>query len=401
MAQPIQQLPYFPNRNQYEAQTSEYLQKQPMEALPRGFPKKLVSEMAWEREDISLDHTTDRETPYLVILQDSHLVEIDAALRHFQALNQPLEALNSLTFPLPSLHSILRSTSDNLHSGYGFALVRGVPVERYTSKENMIIYLGISSHIAPIRGRQDHQFKGQPADVMVAHITDMRRPGEAQDFALPAYSDGEVIFHTDSGDIVSLFVLSEPLRGGDSLLASGWTVYNALAETRPDLIRALAEDWPIPSAQQPGLVNNRPLLFHQPASETAPERVILQFSRRSFSGFGARSQMSTMLTPTQVEALNALHFLAEKYHVTMELKRGDMQFLNNLSMLHARKSYEDDTKNRRHLLRLWLRDPQNSWVTPEPLRNRSDRIFSEGFESGLQMFPVDPTPRSVGRAPIP
>lgn len=106
----------------------------------------------------------------------------------------------------------------------------------------MIIYVGIPSHIAAIRGRQDHQFEGQPADVMIAHRTDMRRPGEVQDFALAAYSDGEVVFHTDVGDIVSFFVLNEPAKGGGSLLASGWRIYNAPAETRPDLVRVLAED---------------------------------------------------------------------------------------------------------------------------------------------------------------
>lgn len=119
-------------------------------------------------------------------------------------------------------------------------------MERYSREENITIYVGISSHIAAIRGRQDHQYEGTPADVMLAHITDMRRPGEAKDFALAAYSDGEVVYHTDVGDIVSLFVLSEPSVGGESLLASAWTVYNALVETRPDLIRVLAEDWPIP-----------------------------------------------------------------------------------------------------------------------------------------------------------
>lgn len=86
-------------------------------------------------------------------------------------------------------------------------------------------------------------------------------------------------------------------------------------------------------------------MFYQPAGGAAPERVILQFSRRSFSGFGAHSQMN-MLTPVQVEALDALHFLAEKSHVTMKLERGDMQFVNNLSMIHARNSYVDDPENR-------------------------------------------------------
>lgn len=102
---------------------------------------------------------------------------------------------------------------------------------------------------------------------------------------------------------------------------------------------------PLLSAQQPGLITHRPLLFYQPACGTSAERVILQFSRRSFSGFGTHSQTNT-LTPVQVEALDALHFLAEKFHVAMKLEKGDMQFINNLSMIHARNSYIDDAENR-------------------------------------------------------
>lgn len=74
-----------------------------------------------------------------------------------------------------------------------------------------------------------------------------------------------------------------------------------------------------------------------------PERVIFKFSRRSFSGFGAHSQVD-LLTPLYMEALDALHFLAEKFQLAMVLKKGDMQFINNLSILHARRSYLDDAK---------------------------------------------------------
>ncbi|KAJ5947176.1 hypothetical protein N7466_000191 [Penicillium verhagenii] len=247
MTQSIHQVPYFPDRNEYETRILGHLPKEAVErSLPHGFPQKLTSDMAWEGMDISMDHPAGDETSYLLVLNDVQLNEIHAALRHFQRLSQPIESLGPSTFPLPSLHPTLRSASDNLHSGYGFTLIRGVPVDQYSREENIIIYVGISAHIAVIRGRQDHQFEGHPADVMMAHITDMRRPGDVQDFALAAYADGEVVYHTDVGDIVSLFVLSGPLNGGESLLASAWTVYNALAETRPDLICVLAEDWPIP-----------------------------------------------------------------------------------------------------------------------------------------------------------
>ena len=89
----------------------------------------------------------------------------------------------------------------------------------------------------------------------------------------------------------------------------------------------------------------RPLLFYQPVQDNNPERVIIQFSRRSFSGFGSLPQ-SKFLNESQAEALDALHFLAEKFHVPMKLKKGDMQFINNLSTLHARNSYVDNVEHR-------------------------------------------------------
>lgn len=124
--------------------------------------------------------------------------------------------------------------------------MRGIPVDEYSREENVIIYVGLSSHIASIRGRQDHRHNGDPADVMLAHITDFSSSAEPDSAILPAYTDGEVIFHTDTGDIVSLFALEEPVEGGESLLSSGWRVYNELAKLRPDLVEVLASDWPIP-----------------------------------------------------------------------------------------------------------------------------------------------------------
>ena len=41
----------------------------------------------------------------------------------------------------------------------------------------------------------------------------------------------------------------------------------------------------------------------------------------------------------------------------MEIARGDMQFVNNYVILHARTEYRDDAAHRRHLVRLWLEDP--------------------------------------------
>ena len=45
-----------------------------------------------------------------------------------------------------------------------------------------------------------------------------------------------------------------------------------------------------------------------------------------------------------------------QYHVSMTMQPGDMQFVNNYHVLHARDGYEDDRAagKIRHLKRLWL-----------------------------------------------
>ena len=144
---------------------------------------------------------------------------------------------------MPKLHDTLRAISRELHLGHGFKVVRGVPVDKYNREENIIIYTGISSHVAPVRGRQDHQWQGKPADVVVAHIKDLTKQVDASKIGAPAYTTEKQVFHTDAGDIIALFALGEAAEGGQSYLSSSWQVYNVLAETRPDLIRTLAEPW--------------------------------------------------------------------------------------------------------------------------------------------------------------
>ena len=64
------------------------------------------------------------------------------------------------------------------------------------------------------------------------------------------------------------------------------------------------------------------------------------------------------LSAAQVELLDLVDRLCNDaaMHLSMELARGDMQFISNYTTLHSRTDYEDDPdpRLRRHLLRLWL-----------------------------------------------
>lgn len=136
---------------------------------------------------------------------------------------------------------------------------------------------------------------------------------------------------------MSLFCLGTAARGGESKLASSWRVYNELAKTRPDVIKTLSDDWIFNGGAA------RPLLFHTP-SGTRPERVIIQYARRGFTGFQALPREGDIapITEQQAEALDFLHFLAEKYALTLDFQKGDVQYVNNLSIFHARDGFVDE-----------------------------------------------------------
>lgn len=230
---------YTPDPEKYQARVQRRLKNEKLEkTLPPGFPSQLESDLVWDNTDIEARYD------WTYTLTSSDLEEVEQALQHFKSLNKPLGYINPSTFPLTALHDKLRAISSDIHDGFGFKVLRGLPVSTHDRKDIITIYAGIASHIAPVRGRQDHQYEGKPADVVLNHIKDLTSTYHANKIGAPAYTSDKQVFHTDSGDIISLLCLEEASEGGTSRVSSSWRVYNELAATRPDLICTLAEPWP-------------------------------------------------------------------------------------------------------------------------------------------------------------
>ncbi|OQE16248.1 hypothetical protein PENFLA_c028G03201 [Penicillium flavigenum] len=382
---------YMPDYDQYLARGKRRQETEKLDQhLPKGFPPSLSGDLVWDGKDLADAYNWN----YYLTSED--VDEINSALQHFKSLNKPMGELAPTTFPLPKLHATLREISDQVHNGHGFKVIRGLPVDSYTREENVIIYSGLSSHVAPIRGRQDSKWQGKPADVLVAHVKDLSHSCSSKDIPGPVVTAEKQVFHTDAGDVIALFCLSEGESGGESCIASTCHVYNVLAATRPDLIMTLSEPWPFddfaPTGDQYKL---RPLLYYQQASQSDPERLIIQYSRRNLTGYWdcKRSANIPPLTEAQAEALDAVHFTAEKHAISLDFHKGDIQFANNLSILHAREAFTDSRENQRHLLRLWLRDPEHEWTKPKELQERFDRVYA-GVTVESSVFPLEATIRS-------
>ncbi|KAJ5511958.1 hypothetical protein LT330_003078 [Penicillium expansum] len=381
---------YHPEYEKYKERTRRRKETETLQTtLPAGFPQKLVSSLVWEGKDV------EKRDDWVYQLSNDQLDELDAALKSFRALNLSLGHINQSTFPLPTLRPVLRDLSKEIHTGRGFVVLRGLRIDDYSREENIIIYTGLSSHIGNIRGRQQYARLENNASPVISHIKDLTTTANKNLIGAPSNTADKQVFHTDAGDIVSLLCLNRAAEGGESYLSSSWHVYNILAKERPDLIHTLSQDWPLDGFNNPASPYTiRPLLYHQPATATTPERVLIQYARRYFTGFLAqpRSKDIPPITEAQAEALDALHFLAEEHSAALDFQKGDVQYVNNLSIFHARNGFRDAPGQERHLLRLWLRDPENAWETPKELHDRWDIVYKDVLPDE-QVFPLEPTIR--------
>ena len=130
---------------------------------------------------------------------------------------------------------------------------------------------------------------------------------------------------------------------------------NEVLTRRPDLLDVLYEPfhWDRNDEQSPG----EDPYFTLPAI-TDVDGVPRVFYIGWYIRDAQRHPEVPRLTAEQIEAMELLERIANDptFHLEMDFQPGDVQFLNNARILHAREAYEDhdDPAERRHLLRLWL-----------------------------------------------
>jgi hypothetical protein len=97
------------------------------------------------------------------------------------------------------------------------------------------------------------------------------------------------------------------------------------------------------------------------------------------------------LTPTQREALDTLCSLAEKHRLEITTQPGDLYFVNNLVLLHRRDQFVDSDTQKRHLVRMHLRNMELGWDIPESLRRFWDETMDEDRD---EKWHVEPMPEA-------
>lgn len=306
---------------------------------------------AWKGAD--LQHKTSWLRPF----RADELGEIDAALQSVKRRGLDLFDIEREDFPLPAFSAELEKISQELETGRGMIMLRGLPLS-YSPDDLRIVYWGIGTHLGTAVS-QNH------AGELLGVVKDFGIPVENTKRRGSKTADG-LEFHSDRCDVVGLLCVRKAKSGGASRIVSAAAIHNEILRRRPDLIDVYYDDWVVSwqGEEPPGQGRTYP-------------RPIFGFRDGHFTGmfspayvkFAQEFPEVPRHTPEQIEALALYSELANELALDMHFEPGDIQLVNNHLTYHGRTQFEDwpEEDRKRVLLRLWLSVP-------------GSRPLPEGFE---------------------
>jgi hypothetical protein len=276
--------------------------------------------------------------------RDHEIAEMAAAAA-FEATGRDLTDIGPQDFPLPATKAKLAAIKDEIVNGVGFALVHGWPVQDYSRRRSAIAYLGLGTHFG--------RFLSQIADGhILGHVKDLGFSLDDPNYRANQTRD-ELDFHSDSCNLVGLFCLHEAKAGGASMIANSISVYNEMLKRRPELSAELVKmqyrdrRGEVPEGKKPYWT--LPVYCYR-------DGYLSVFEGRKYCDSAQRFDGVPRQTPLQIEAWDLFEALCAELAHYQQFAPGDMQFLNNHVIQHARTEFHDwpEPERRRHLLRLWL-----------------------------------------------
>jgi Taurine catabolism dioxygenase TauD, TfdA family len=326
-------------------------------------------------------------------LTPAMLAEIDAALAHVKARGLAWPQMQAADFAVPETAAMFARIADILEDGLGLAKLSGLPVERYDETELTTIWYGLGLQLGtPVS--QSHagllmkviRDEGSTVGQVYGEIRDADGSTFLSSYAR-AVSKGALRFHTDRTDVVGLLCAGQASSGGLSKVASTVAVHNEILRRRPDLLELLYQ--PYPRSRLGEEKGGGEMVYMLPIFGLRDGRFTSHYSRTYIEAAQKLPQVPR-LTEAQIEAMDVLLEVADSLCYRMRLEAGDMQFLNNHVVYHARDAFTDDpgAGQTRRLLRLWLAMP-NSRALPADHEKLWGNVAAGAIRGGIAVAPAE------------
>src|SRR6185503_17787868 len=183
---------------------------------------------AWKGADMQ------GKTEWLRPFSASELAEIDSALKAVKRRELELFDIGKDDFPLPNFSKELAKISQELESGRGMVMLRGLPLS-YSPDDLRAVYWGIGTHLGTAVS-QNHtgELLGLVKDFGGPIVNTKRRGGKTNLL---------LEFHSDRCDVVGLLCVRKAKSGGASRIVSATAIHNEILRRRPDLIDVFYDNW--------------------------------------------------------------------------------------------------------------------------------------------------------------
>jgi len=332
----------------------------------------------WTRADL------ENSTSWIYPLTAEDIDGLRQALAHALASGKSRFEMSGADFPIDAaLRARLTAIVESTQHEYGFKLMRGFPVGDYSEEELRIFYWGLGLQLGV--PRPQGKASSFMSDVRDAGGVYRAQTGRGYNTA------SRLDFHADGSDMVGLLVVRVAKSGGESMISSSITAHNVMLAERPDLVEVLYQ--PFVFSRQGEQAPEEPLYYEAPVFGMQDGRFVCRHIRNHITSAQLTFPEVPRLTPLQIEALDMLDATLARPDLcfSMNFEPGDLQFINNHIVLHARTEYEDEQapERKRFLLRLWLALPQ-AQALPEGLRLAYKDVSAKSVRGGFRGVNITP-----------
>jgi hypothetical protein len=308
---------------------------------------RITGASTWRRDDLQADN-------YLVPLTGACLDEIRRAADEIRQYKLPSVVRRPEEFEMPECRAMMDEVRRILRSGVRFAIIDRLPLDEIGAEAAIGICWLLASMVArPVAQSLDGR--------LIYDVLDTGRQALPGSGVRPDQTNIELKFHTDNSynatppEYVVLLCLRTAKRGGHSRVASFHTLHNALLERHPDILPRLYK--PFWFDRQREFHPGEEPVFAAPVFADDGELTARFSAHQIRGGYALRGETIDSEGAAALAALLDL-FEDETLSADFDLVPGQMQFVGNRVLGHARSEFEDfpEPDRRRHLVRLWLRD---------------------------------------------
>lgn len=279
--------------------------------------------------------------------------ELDRVAAAISDRTPPVEVPDAAAFDLPAATALMAGIGDRIFGGLGFAVLDRLPVERWGVPTTRSVACMLTSMLGTI---VEQKFDG-------TRVYDVQDKGTAMSQGVRrSITNLGQEFHTDGGwlpgtpEIVVLTCLRQAANGGMSRVSSLATAHDRLLETAPELLARLYE--PLWWDRQAEHAEGDTPCSHEPIFTVRGDQIEVRYYD-DYVRQGHKMMKAPLdeATQTALAALRA-EIEAPEHCFDFFLSPGQMEFVNNRTIAHARTQFEATTGSPdegRHLIRLWIR----------------------------------------------